>query len=78
MGVQRSVEKLIEDAVRAEVGRALGRAMEPIRAKVDEAIAMAVRRAAAPLEERLAGVVEDAAQRALDGVLEMLGSGKSR
>jgi hypothetical protein len=78
MGEQRSVEKLIGDAVRAELGRALGRAMEPIRAKVDEAVAAAVRRAAAPVEERLAGVVEDAAQRTLEGVLEALGSRKRR
>ncbi len=70
MGTQRMVEKLITDAVRAEVGRVLGRAMEPIRVRVDQAIAAAVRRAAEPVEQRLVTVVEDAAQR---GVVETLG-----
>jgi hypothetical protein len=78
---QRNVlEEWIARAVRAEVGRAVDRASEPVRAKVEEVAIDAVRRAAAASSaeagiDRLVGV---AARRAVDRLLDVIRPGKGR
>jgi hypothetical protein len=57
MGVRRALEKLVADAVQAELGRTLDSAVAPIRTKAEEVITTAARKAAAPLQAGVERVV---------------------
>ena len=78
MGMGRTLERLVADAVRAEVGRTLDRAVEPLRAKVDEVITEAVRKAAAPLQEHVERVVGDAVESATEGLRKSIRTDKTK
>jgi hypothetical protein len=69
---------MIAGAIRAELARVLGQALEPIRTKVEETITTAAQRAAAPVQARIERLVNDTAHRAVDAALDALRSGRAR
>ena len=77
MGVGRTLEDMIAGAIRAELARVLGQALEPIRIKVEETITRAAGRAAVPVQARIERLVNDTAYRAVDAALDALRSSRA-
>ena len=68
MGVRRALEKLVADAVRAQMDQTLDRAFAPIRAKAEEGSTETAQKAAAPLQAGIERVVGQAVEQ-VGGVL---------
>jgi hypothetical protein len=70
--IRSLVEELIVGAVRAELGRALGKAAEPVDTKIDDVIAETAQRIAKPVHAKVQALAEDAAHQAVTSLFERL------